>query len=196
MTLLIWKRKNNLINIPAGQIQGIIALCIIMAVIPFFKYLYLHYFNYNPPDYTDQFAGSLPVEIIEQRGKSGIYFIYPGTSARQLLNYAGFEDLNVDDFVVSRGMKIVVRKEEAEIDKVIVSEMEPFRKIALGIPIDINEAVKEDLVLINGIGEVTATKIIELRRKLGRFKNIEQLKQVKGIKEKKLSRLRKYLFVN
>jgi hypothetical protein len=50
------------------------------------------------------------------------------------------------------------------------------------------------LILINGIGAVTAKKILDLRNKLGRVRNIEQLMEIKGIKEKKLAGLRKYLY--
>ncbi len=73
--------------------------------------------------------------------------------------------------------------------------MNAAQRLALGMPLDINEASRDDLILVEGIGEATAEKIIELREKLGRFKNIEQLKLIKGIKEKRLSGLRKYLYV-
>jgi DNA uptake protein ComE-like DNA-binding protein len=41
----------------------------------------------------------------------------------------------------------------------------------------------------------TAEKIITLRGKLGQFQNMEQLMEIKGIKEKKLSEIKKYLYL-
>jgi DNA uptake protein ComE-like DNA-binding protein len=36
---------------------------------------------------------------------------------------------------------------------------------------------------------------MDLRSKLGRYKNIQQLTEIKGIKKKKLEKISKYLFV-
>jgi competence protein ComEA len=78
---------------------------------------------------------------------------------------------------------------------VAVAEIESAKRLALSMPIDINLATESDLILVNGIGEVTAKKILDMRSKLGRYKNIEQLTEIKGIKEKKLAKIRKYLYV-
>lgn len=47
--------------------------------------------------------------------------------------------------------------------------------------ISINNASKEQLKTLNGIGDKIAERIISYRSKSGPFKNIEQIKQVKGI---------------
>ena len=78
---------------------------------------------------------------------------------------------------------------------IAVARIESARRIALGMPLDINLATESDLLLITGIGEVTAKKILDMRSKIGRYKNIEQLIEIKGIKEKKLAKFRKYLYV-
>lgn len=59
--------------------------------------------------------------------------------------------------------------------------------------LDLNKATIEDLKRLPGIGEVTAQSIIEHRNKIGGFKSIEQLKEVKGIGDKKLEILKNYL---
>ncbi|MDR6843861.1 helix-hairpin-helix domain-containing protein [Flavobacterium granuli] len=51
-------------------------------------------------------------------------------------------------------------------------------KIAL---IDINQATKEDLIKINGIGEVISLRILTQKEKLGGFVSMEQLKDVWGL---------------
>jgi DNA uptake protein ComE-like DNA-binding protein len=51
-------------------------------------------------------------------------------------------------------------------------------KIAL---IDINQATKEDLIKINGIGEAISLRILTQKEKLGGFVSMEQLKDVWGL---------------
>jgi len=47
--------------------------------------------------------------------------------------------------------------------------------------IDINQATKEDLIKINGIGEVISLRILTQKEKLGGFVSMEQLKDVWGL---------------
>ena len=51
--------------------------------------------------------------------------------------------------------------------------------------ININKATLAELQKISGIGETTAKKIIEYRNINGKFKKIEELKQITGIGDKK-----------
>jgi comEA protein len=64
------------------------------------------------------------------------------------------------------------------------------------LSININSADKNDLMNLPGIGEKTAQRIIEFRNKVGKFKSIEDLKEVKGIRNTKLEKIRKYIYVN
>jgi len=63
------------------------------------------------------------------------------------------------------------------------------------LPVDINLAGLEELRLIPGVGDVLAANIVEWRLRNGRFEKLEQLMVINGIKEKKLSKLRQYLYV-
>ena len=51
--------------------------------------------------------------------------------------------------------------------------------------ININTASAEELTSLKGIGEKTAQAIVEYREKNGAFKTIEDIKNVKGIGDKK-----------
>lgn len=194
MTLLVWKRKNNGYIIPQNQIRGIIALCLIMAVIPFFYLLSPLYFNYTPPDYSEQSENSIAVEITKNDRAVGIYFIEPETSANKLLQMTNIKSSFEKEFYLHNGIKINIDSKSTDYN-FTVSEMDAAKRLALGIPLDINKANKDDLILISGIGEKTATNIIELREKNGGFKKIDELTQIRGIKEKKLSVFKKYLYV-
>ena len=72
-------------------------------------------------------------------------------------------------------------------------ELTGANKIALGQKIDINQATIEDLAALPAIGRKLAEKIVEDRNQNGPFKNIEDLMRVRGVKEKKLEKLRPYV---
>lgn len=61
--------------------------------------------------------------------------------------------------------------------------------------ININTATKTDLEAIRGIGPRTAEKIVEYRQEHGRFKRVEDIMKVNGIKEKGLEKIKIYLTV-
>jgi len=59
--------------------------------------------------------------------------------------------------------------------------------------VNLNTATEADLCRLPGIGPVLAKRIVEHRRKIGGFKSVEQLLDVKGIGEKKLEQIRPYV---
>lgn len=59
--------------------------------------------------------------------------------------------------------------------------------------LNLNTATKEELMLIDGIGEKTAEKIIAHRDAIGGFTSLEQLLDIEGIGEKKLAQWSRYL---
>jgi competence protein ComEA len=181
-------------GISQNQIKGLIALCLILAIIPFFSFFYCSSVSYKVPDLADQLSDSLAIEILEKDEVKGIYFVPPETSAQQLLTSVAGREFKTKDFTLKNGMIIIINT-DTEKDTVDVAEMDAAKKLSLGLQLDINKLTEEELILIRGIGEVTAKKIIELRTKLGQFRTIEQLMQIKGIKEKKLAKFREYLYV-
>ena len=62
--------------------------------------------------------------------------------------------------------------------------------------VNINTASKETLMSIPGIGETRAMAIISYRQENGPFTSIEELKEVEGIKEGVLSKIKDYIVVN
>lgn len=67
--------------------------------------------------------------------------------------------------------------------------------LTLNKRININTATKTDLESIRGIGAKTAEKIVEYRQEHGRFKRVEDIMKVNGIKEKGLEKIKIYLTV-
>lgn len=62
-------------------------------------------------------------------------------------------------------------------------------------PIDINTASADMFEALPGIGPTLAARIIAHRKSIGRFKSIEQLKDVKGIGDKKFADMKKLVVV-
>lgn len=56
--------------------------------------------------------------------------------------------------------------------------------------INLNAATKSELLTLPGIGEATAERILLYRQENGLFKSIDELKNVKGIGEKKFEKLK------
>lgn len=61
--------------------------------------------------------------------------------------------------------------------------------------ININKASASELQILPGIGESTANKIIEYRNKNGKFKTIEELKNVSGIGDSKFNAIKDLICV-
>ena len=61
--------------------------------------------------------------------------------------------------------------------------------------VNINTATKTELETLPGIGQSTALKIIEYRKEKGKFKNIEEIKQVNGIGENKFNKIKNLISI-
>ena len=62
-------------------------------------------------------------------------------------------------------------------------------------PVNINAATSEELQQVPGIGPATAQKILQMRKSYGPFKSVDDLLAIRGLGEKRLDKMRKYLTV-
>jgi hypothetical protein len=75
---------------------------------------------------------------------------------------------------------------------------EPLEVIPAAPPtyrVDVNAADWITLSVVPGLGEALSKRIVEVRDKRGGFKSIEELRQVRGIGDRSLAKLRPYLYV-
>ena len=175
------------------QIKGIIATGILLASIPFFHFAHQQSYDFQGPIFSKSGYGKISVEITNNR-QSGIYFIDNSVTLKSLLREI---DLNVHqetDYNLEDGMSVTIKNQSHQ-STTAIQDMCTEKKVALGLPLDINRTSLDDLILIPGVGESTAQKIINRRREIGKFRKLEQLTEISGIKEKKLIKLSKYLYI-
>ncbi|MBE6157325.1 MAG: hypothetical protein E7160_00805 [Firmicutes bacterium] len=61
--------------------------------------------------------------------------------------------------------------------------------------ISLNSATKEELMTLSGIGEAKAEDIIDYRNKNGGFKNIEEIKNIKGIGDSMFDKIKDHITI-
>jgi len=62
--------------------------------------------------------------------------------------------------------------------------------------VDLNEATEAELNLLPGVGEKLASDILKYRDEVGSFRSVEELMNIRGIKEGRLLSLKKYIRVS
>jgi competence protein ComEA len=62
-------------------------------------------------------------------------------------------------------------------------------------PINLNTASAPELEMVPGIGPSTAQKILQTRKSYGAYKSVDDLLAIRGIGQKRLDKMRKYLTV-
>lgn len=147
--------------------------------------------------FSVEMPGTIAVELTGETGRDGVYFVRKGTTLAGFLVMADVTTaVHMEEakrfFVFRSASTLTLMQHPPRIE---LGPMSAQKRLALGIPIDINRATHPELVLVPGIGEKTAEKIIEQRRINGIFRRLDDLMQVKGIKEKRLEKLRKCLCI-
>jgi len=88
-----------------------------------------------------------------------------------------------------------ISQEEAG-QSAVASSVARAAKTDASSQIDLNSATKDDLMGIDGIGEVLASRIVEYRDAHGAFKSVSELMNVEGIGDAKLEALLQVLYVS
>jgi len=86
---------------------------------------------------------------------------------------------------------------EFEIEKNITSvkEITEKKETAENFRINLNSATEKELCKLKGIGPDKAEKIVKLRDTLGRFSEVDELLQIKGIGVKTLEKIRSDIYL-
>lgn len=140
-------------------------------------------------------GGEVIVDIAGEVVKPDVYVLPNGSRLYEAIEMAGglteaadTRNTNLAECIID-GTKIYIPTEkEAE------EEIKKSFELKCGL-ININSADSSELQKLTGVGPSTAEKIITYRNEYGRFKSIEELKNVNGIGDKTFAKLKNLIVV-
>lgn len=139
---------------------------------------------------------SVAIELVGEVEKPGIYFFEHEVSLGEVVERAGGLKRNVVlaqkyfSLEVSNGVKITIGSGSSSF---VMEMMEPEKRLLYFIPISVNTASLEELLVVPYIGEKTALAIIRHRQEHGNFSCLDELKEVSGIGNYNFTRMKKFL---
>lgn len=160
----------------------------------------------------ENLEGKIVIHIIGEVKKTGILVLPEGARIADAIDKAGGAtkeaDLNEVNlaYVLEDGQKVYIpnKKDKKKAEAKLYVTSESGNNVILdgkntenGVnkKLNINTANQSELETLPGIGSAIASKIIEYREKNGKFKKIEDLKNVKGIGDAKFGNIKEYLVV-
>lgn len=149
----------------------------------------------------------IKIHIIGEVKMPGIYELEFGSRIQDAIIAAGGETENaaLDDinlaYQIEDGQKICIPSIFEQVNAYIYNDsgenviVDDENESSGNVKVNINKASSEELQQINGVGPSLAEKIILYREQNGKFKNIEELKNVSGIGDKKYEALEEYVTI-
>lgn len=115
-----------------------------------------------------------------------------------LTEFASLKNVNLA-YKLEDGQKLYIPTTEEDVESVLMENGENIIQntnlSGKSKMININKANESELEEIPGVGPSMASKIVNYRKENGEFKNIEDLKNISGIGEKKFEAMREYISV-
>lgn len=137
------------------------------------------------------------VHVCGEVNNPGVYEMKPGSRAFQAVEQAGgFTEAAAEGYLnlaqeVEDGMKIVVPSQDwADSNTQETSDGSDSLNASQGHKVNLNNATKEDLMTLKGIGQARADDIINYRTEHGPFQSIEEIMNVPGIKNNAFEKIK------
>ena len=179
-----------------GQQKILFVLALLILGILYFKFYY-----FPLPSSPERVIKEIVVEVLGEVRNPGVYLFQNPPTLKEAIERAGglketaqFHATSSSE-ILETGTLLVVEKEKAQEIKIKLSRMEANKLLVFSIPLDLNRVSAEDLCLIPGIGESLAQEIIAYRERRRGFRSVEELRNVKGIGEKKWKAIRNFFTV-
>jgi len=178
--------------------------------------LYLRFYHHPSPG-PEAIAKEFVVEVSGEIRNPGVYLFPNPPTLREAIERAGGlketarMDISPTSEILETGTLLTVSREFGEKEKdlikggpggmkqdeirIKIARMAANKLLVFSIPLDLNQVSMEDLCLIPGIGTSLAQEIITYRERRRAFRSVEELKEVKGIGEKKWKAIRNFFIV-
>ncbi|MDE5576959.1 MAG: helix-hairpin-helix domain-containing protein [Oscillospiraceae bacterium] len=166
--------------------------------------------NKNPNDHEDSDIKRIALFTLIAANVILVVFLFPEISykynnhsttvytlSREQVEELGFTttvNVNTDIWETDdEETAVPVNNETFEMSESLTSEK---MSVTVTFPIDINSASADELIMVKGIGKVTANNIIEYRDINGYFYSFDELLNVDGIGKSKLADLSGYIYID
>ena len=197
-----------------GQQKVLFVLALFLLLI-----IYFRFYHQSPSSIPEENIKEFVVEVVGEVRNPGVYIFRNSPTLKETIEKAGgFKeptqfDKTSSSEILETGTLLTIAKESLQIPssppfpkgghggikpemiKIKISRMEAHKLLVFSIPLDLNRITVEDLCLIPGIGESLAREIVIHRERRKGFRSVEELKNVKGIGEKKYQTFKSYLIV-
>lgn len=174
-----------------GQQKILFILALFILLIIYLQFYY-HPFRSSPEENIREVV----VEILGEVRNPGIQIFRHSPTLKESIEKAGglkdiaFFDTDSSLEALETGTLLTVLKESRGEIKIKLGRMEARKLLVFSIPLDLNRVSAEDLCLIPGIGESLAREIVTYRERRKGFRSVGELKNVKGIGQKKYKDLK------
>jgi competence protein ComEA len=164
-------------------------------------WLYLRFYPRSFSSHSEKVGAEKVVELIGQVRTPGIHFFERSPTLQEAIQTAGgLKEIPLPDSAplserLETGTLVTVEREREEVT-IKLGRMEARKLLVFAIPLDLNRVSAEDLCLIPGIGESLAREMIAYRQRRKGFRSLEDIKNVKGIGEKKWEELKPFFTVD
>lgn len=150
-------------------------------------------------------ASSIKVYVTGEVNNPGVKELEEGARIEDAINSAGgltvYADISKVNlaYMLEDGQKLYIPNKDDQIEEYITTENDDGVVESQGeknnVKVNINKADVQELTELPGVGESLASRIVSYRNENGKFKSIEDLKNVSGIGEKKYESIKEYVVV-
>lgn len=179
-----------------SQQKILFVLALFFLIILYFRFCY-----HSPTSLPEENVREFVVEVSGEVRNPGVYIFQNPPTLREAIEKAGglketgIFHMDSSSEILETGTLVTIAKESPDEIKVKLGRMEARKLLVFSIPLDLNRVSVEDLCLIPGIGEYLAREIVTYRERRKGFRSVDELKNVKGISEKKYQSFKTFFII-